>query len=223
MRPGIKYGLPVAIGVALAGASVLFAAKAPAIGGAATVLLTAVLVSITWYYADETRILRREAQTSRLFSLPLIRLSATLTSEPHILIRNIGQGFAADLTITVTETSTGREPSVRSIVIPALGPGEGVEFAPHTHVFRSVNGFLLRDKSIVFRATGTYTDPAHVPHTVEDDFSLSDFINSCEDLGVEFADDGRFDRAIESREQKEFQKSITEGLRRIGDAISRFR
>jgi len=218
-----KYAVPVVLGLLLAVASLLWGGQAAVIAGVASILLTATLVSITWYYADETRILRREAQVTRLFNQPVIRLTATLASEPHVVLRNIGQGFAADVSIAITETSDAKEPMLHSLAIPILGPGEGVEFTPHSHVFRSINGFLLDGRSISFSAGGQYTDASGTKHSIDDVFSLSDFINSCEQLGVEFARDDSFKASLRDSDEREYRKAVTGQLTRVADAITRIR
>ena len=216
-----KYAIPVVIGLIMASASLAWGTQAGVISGIATILLTAILVSITWYYADETRTLRQEAQTSRLFNLPVLRLTGTLTSEPNVMVRNIGQGFAADVTLIITELDDNKPPVITTLDVPIIGPGEGIEFKPRSYPIRTINGFGLENSSITFHAVGSYVDAAGFMHNVDDEFSLSDYITRCESLGVEFASIRRENDFVKSLEERDFRKSVPASLKVIADRISR--
>jgi hypothetical protein len=219
----LKYVIPVGLGLLLAIASLVVSSQAAAIAAVATVLLTATLVSITWYYADETGVLRQEAQTSRLFSLPLLRLTGTLTSEPNVVLRNVGQGFAVDVDVTISELEAGKPPREGSLRIPLIGPGEGIELKPYSYPVRCINGFGLENNSIVFEARGTYVDAAGVTRRIDDEFSLSDYITRCEAMGVEFEPVAREHRDLYREEdERNFFKSVPANLQKIADKMPRF-
>lgn len=218
-----KYALPVVIGVVLCTALALFPGATEVVGGISTIILTAILVAVTWYYADETRTMRQEAQISRLFNMPVIRLTGTLTREPNVAIRNIGRGFARDVNLEIVEIDGDKEPVVTSLQIPILGPGEGVEFKPRSYPSMTVAGFNLGDHRIEFSASGAYFDAAGTQQTLHDEFSLSDFINHCEALGVEFAPVSHESEWHRTIEEDRFRSELLKQLSGIANSISRFR
>lgn len=218
-----RYAIPVVIGVALAAALLFLRDAAAVVGGVSTIILTSILVSVTWYYADETRTMREEAQASRRFNMPVLRLTGTLTHEPNVALRNIGRGFARDADISITEFDGDKEPVTTSLQIPVLGPGEGIEFRPRSLCVMAMGGFVIKDERIEFRAEGTYYDAVGSRQELHDSFSLSEFITKCEALGVVFESVSHESEWHKKIGEDRFRKDLLSKLASIADSISRFR
>jgi hypothetical protein len=141
--------------------------------GAATVLLTAVLVAVTAYYATQNRRMVKEmAKTRELSVMPKLalefhRLGPTSMT---VAIKNVGLGAALELDVWLRyEPVPGRTAQEeRRWRRNVLAPGEQKDFLPPGNLDGNSNTLTANFRSI--RLTGSMKDALGNKHSVDESF-----------------------------------------------------
>jgi hypothetical protein len=183
--------------------------------GAATVLLTAILVVINAYYAVQNWQLRQEARRAReeavrpKLAIEFHRLGPTATT---IAIRNVGPGvaFAIDVKLSfVPQTGDGvHERRWRANILES---GAQADFLPPGELNDNLNGLPAVFREIAL--SGTLKDADGVEHSVRDEVvDLADWREALHDARQRF---------IQADSERRLAEAFEKPIKKAGDGVGR--
>jgi hypothetical protein len=185
--------------------------------GAATVLLTAILVVINAYYAFQNWQLRQETRKGRAeairpkLALEFHRLAPTVTT---IAVRNVGPGvaFAVDVKIAFVphEGDAASEQRWRANILESGAQGD---FMPPGDLNDNLNGLPSMFREI--RLSGTLKDTDGIEHAVQDEVvDLADWREALHDARQRFTQ-AEPERRLAEALEKPIKKASDDVGRRI--------
>jgi hypothetical protein len=160
--------------------------------GAATVVLTAVLVIINAYYGFQNWQLRRDARREREESIRPKLVVDFYRLAPAVItlgIRNVGPGvaFAIDVTLTAVPHQEGATPDLRRWRGNILTSGEHVDFLPSggEDLSNTIDSIPQRFERVTL--SGSMKDAEGRTHIVEDEIAnLADWRTALHESGQRF-------------------------------------
>lgn len=193
------------------------------IGDLVNLLLVAVLVGTTVFYAVRTHNLWQETRKTRLYQQPCVKLAVGRHRAPSVAIVNAGGGYALDLKLSLQQNGT---PNARlTLGIPSLAPG-----ASYDVPIQSSRSFLgwqeIGQNNLVVSIEGSCRDSVGEAINVSHRISLTEHVRQLEKIGagyLEYADSSRsiHEAMILQRDREQYEARILDVLDKIARGLGR--